>query len=223
MRKWSVEEFEGLIRHRLTDQEGPVELVAGKILPLPIDATLVQWARLLQRQIQQHLITQSIDTYVVRSRPAIYIDNHTLLKPSLALCDCTASAATVHTQRGINPEEVIIPSQVHWVLDIRPAKAEDDQRLHLYAEGAISQYWHCLPDQIALRLYSQPTDAGYQQHRLLTVGACAAPDCLPNLRIRVQEPLPLYFLTRTGKGQQTYWSKGLPISVEKDETGKKLE
>ena len=108
-------------------------------------------------------------------------------------------------------------------LDIRPARVEDDQRLNLYAEGAIAQYWHCLPDQIALHLYSQPTDAIYQQHRLLPVGACTAPDCLPNLRMRVQEPLPLYFLTRTGKGQQTYLSKGLPISVDKDETGKKLE
>ena len=101
MRKWSVEEFEGLVRHRLTDQEGPVELVAGKILPLSTDATLVHWARLLQRQIQQHLITQSINTYVVRSYSAIYIDNHTLLKLSLALCDCTASTSTMHAQRGM--------------------------------------------------------------------------------------------------------------------------
>ena len=55
MRKWSVDEFCGLVRHQLTDTPGPVELVAGEIVPLSQSDVLTQQVLCIQQQMQQAL------------------------------------------------------------------------------------------------------------------------------------------------------------------------
>ncbi|MEO0769372.1 MAG: hypothetical protein AAFY72_08045 [Cyanobacteria bacterium J06649_4] len=219
MRKWSVDEFEGLIRHQLTDCDGLSELIAGRIVPLPTDDVLKGWIQLLHQQLQRHLTAHPIDDYlvdgcaassvtenwVVRSHPLIRLNDHSVLRPSLVLCSLPISPGELDTATALRPE------QVCWALDIRPTDAEDALRVQLYAEGSIAHYWHYLSDQVALRLHSQPTDVGYQHRRLLQVGEQAALAGFPFLRFCLQEPLPLHFLTCTSQGQRTCLYKKPPL------------
>lgn len=204
MRKWSVSEFEGLIRHQLTDTPGPVELVDGKIVPLPGGEQIDRQIALLVRQIEQHLNENGLDGFEVRSHYPIYIDNHSVLKPAITLVEPL-------------PEQ----TRIHWALDIFDAPTDDALRAATYAKCKISEYWNLRIDQVELRIKTAPCDtscdascdASYQRHQLLMVGEQSAPSLLPQLQLRVQEPLPMYFLTRTSKGQRTYIGEGVALQV----------
>lgn len=88
-----------------------------------------------------------------------------------------------------------------------------DWQRYLCARLAIADYWLLIPSQSALRTYSIPDTACYQQHQLWHVGEQANPTSIPDIALRVQEPLPFYFLTRTLKGQRAYVTDVLPLQV----------
>ncbi|MEL7142904.1 MAG: Uma2 family endonuclease [Cyanobacteria bacterium J06643_4] len=205
MRKWSVDEFEGLVRHRLTDSDVPVELMVGKIVPLPYSDVLVQQVMSLRQQIQQQLDRQGMEGWVVRSHSPIRIDNYSELKPVLTL----VSQAAVD-EPNIHPNT---DPDIHWVLEITDKARDSHPRSALYAKRLVSDYWHLSMQTMELQIYSGLAGATYQTHRLLMVGDQANLTALPTLRLRVQEPLPLYFLTRTARGQRTYASAALPLQI----------
>lgn len=198
MRKWSVDEFEGLVRHQLTDSDVPVELIAGKIVPLPYGDVLVQQVMSLRQQIQQHLDQQGVEGLVVRSHSPIRIDNYSELKPALTLASQTAA---------------VDEPNIHWVLEITDQAIDSHPRRVLYAKRAIADYWHLSTQTMELRIHRALSGANYQTHRLLMVGDQANLTVLPSLHLRVREPLPLYFLTRTARGQRTYVSTALPLQI----------
>jgi hypothetical protein len=115
---------------------------------------------------------------------------------------------------------------IRWVLDIAKSRALTRsvgstgctselfyERNQLCARLAIADYWLLLPDQSALRTYHTPSASRYQQQRLWHVGEQASPTTIPAMTLRIQEPLPLHFLTRTLKGQRTYSISALPLQV----------
>lgn len=87
------------------------------------------------------------------------------------------------------------------------------QRSQLYASLEITDYWLFSLPQVELRTYDSPAAIGYRHQRLRQVGAQASPTVIPEIALTIQEPLPLYFLTRTLKGQRTYVSGALPLQV----------
>jgi len=85
------------------------------------------------------------------------------------------------------------------------------QRSHLYAELGIVDYWLLVLQSAELRTHC--THAAYQSQpqRLWHVGDRVSPASIPELKLAVQEPLPLYFLTPTSKGPRNYASHALPL------------
>lgn len=213
MRKWSVDEFEGLVRHQLTDSDVPVELIAGKIVPLPYSDVLVQQVVSLRQQIQQHLAQQGVEGLVVRSHEPIRIDQYSELKPALALVSQATAADGLNIDESNIDESNIEQPDIRWVLEITDKAADSYPRRELYAKRAIADYWHLSTQTMELQIYSGLAEATYQTHRLLMVGDQANLTALPTLHLRVQEPLPLYFLTRTARGQRTYESAALPLQL----------
>jgi Uma2 family endonuclease len=87
------------------------------------------------------------------------------------------------------------------------------ERRQRFAQAAIADYWAVDMAQVALSTYDSPQSNGYKQCKLLHVGERASPTALPQIALRLQEPLPLYFLTRTIRGQRTYTRWALPLQV----------
>jgi hypothetical protein len=112
---------------------------------------------------------------------------------------------------------------IRWVIDVAESNysmlsAESvadvfSSRAQICAGLAIADYWQLMPAQSALKTYHSPSPSGYQQQRLWHVGDQVSPTAIPEMTLRLQEPLPLYFLTRTLKGPRTYPAQALPLQV----------
>jgi len=223
--KWSVEAFYGSIRHSLTEGEVParfpVELIEGRIVPLPVGDQLSRQVERLRQQLQQRLAQIGYKGLEVRSHYPIPINPYSELRPTLAV---------ISTQRPT--------PHVHWVIEIDKAEIEysTDQNLrsHLYAQKDIGEYWALSTQQVELRTHHTPkaiadsTLCGqseqaqsrqmqsmrYHHQQLRHVGEQAPPVEFPELKMQMQEPLPLYFLTRTATGCRTYVETMLPLKVQ---------
>ena len=196
------------------------ELIEGQVVALTDDPARSRMLHLIQNQLVRALSTVASEKdtkrFEVRIRPALQINEFNELKPALAL---------------YSPSSALTQSVPTWILDVEesssPAgedssnKASDrfspqvlrQHRTHQYARFAVSDYWSLDLNMVELHLYQQPTESGYQQHRVLQVGDQASPSNAPVI-IKLQEPLPLYFMTRTLKGQQIYESRALPFSIK---------
>jgi hypothetical protein len=110
---------------------------------------------------------------------------------------------------------------MRWVIDVAEPGASSaelpaqslNERTQRCARLNVADYWLLSPEQSALQTYCLPSPSGYQQQRLWHVGEQVSPTAIPEMTLRIQEPLPLYFLTRTLQGQRTYPSRTLPLQV----------
>ncbi len=155
---------------------------------------------LLQYQIQQYLDQLRPECFEVRTDALI--EGAYEFQPALFI---------------VGPVEPDSEPAVRWVINIADSSVPGDRSLEqqslLCARLAIADYWLLTPSQSALRTYSIPGPSGYEQQRLWHVGERVSPASIPEISLRLQEPLPLYFLTRTLKGQRTYASSALPLQV----------
>lgn len=150
----------------------------------------------------------SASTFQVRSRPSLWLNSRCEIRPAIAVLE------------QVTPAD---QGTIRWILDIEDDRQQPetgytraeaaDLRSQLYAQAQIPEYWLLTLSQVELRLYRQPTRHGYQQRKLLQVGERASPAVFPFLALQVEEPLPLYFLTRTLEGQKTYTCQALPLQV----------
>lgn len=206
-RTLSVDEFYALNRQQLIGTDAPVELLKGEVCPLPTDETLDRQIRLLQQQIQQHfIVTRGCEDLVVRSRQLLKIDEYCALKPAL----CIFKSSVVNTSVVDNGSERPL-----WMLDIIQEGLNwlNTGRSQLIATAEIPEYWSLTVSQAELRTYRTPTVTGYQSCQLLHVDEAVALSTIPQLTFRVEEPLPLCFLTRTLGGHRSYETATLPLKV----------
>ncbi len=206
---WSVEAFYGLICRDLTDNRGLVELIEGRIVPLPVDEQQDRQVERLRQQIQGCLEQVGVEDVEVRSHYPIQVNRYSELKPTLAVLSLGLSQP-----------------QIHWVIDIDKAEIVDSRartvRAHLYAHYGIGEYWTLSVEQVELRTHHGPRFvkesneqiAQYQQHRLWHVGEQVRPLHFSQLSVQVQEPLPLHFVMRTATGHCTYTETMLPLKVQ---------
>ncbi|MGC1219272.1 MAG: Uma2 family endonuclease [Phormidesmis sp.] len=106
---------------------------------------------------------------------------------------------------------------IHWAIDIVSAadatETAQTARAQHYAKCGIAEYWSLAIDAVELRTYRLPTAASYQQRRLFHTGALISPQAFPHITLQIQEPLPLYFLTRTATGPKSYVSSVFPLRL----------
>ncbi len=177
--------------------------------------------RLLQYQMQQFLDQLNPKHFEVR------IDWEPLVRFSEK-----ASPSQLNETREINAKRATLlvleqresgmEPTICWVIDVDsdasmpPAESLASlraNRAQSYARLAIADYWQLTPAQSALKTYDSPSSSGYRQQHLWHVGDRVSPTAIPEITLRLQEPLPLHFLTRTLKGTRTYPSQMLPLQV----------
>jgi len=228
-RKWSVEAFYGLLRHDLTKSKSPVELpvelIEGRIVPLPISEQLARQVERLRQQIQQALAQAGYEGFEVRSHYPIQINASSELKPTLTVLSIQQSQATIHWVMDIDKPEIdrteLDKTDQHSNLYLNPSQ---DLRSQLYAHHGIAEYWSLSTEQVELRTHhtlktndslDDGLSAQYQHHQLQHVGEQMHPLAFPQLKMQLQEPLPLYFLTRTATGHHTYIETMLPLQLKR--------
>lgn len=173
--------------------------------------------KLLQYQIQQHLGKP----FEVLVHQPLRIDSPGELVPTLTVVERSPTATTLHwvldliAEPSVDQPFVAEPFVAEPFVD-RPTPdtyLPSADRRQRFAQAAVTDYWAVDLSQVALRTYNRPQGDGYTQCKLLHVGEQASPTALPQIALRLQEPLPLYFLTRTLKGQRTYTRYALPLQI----------
>ena len=221
--KWSVESYTRWMRQQSSDANEWFELIEGQVHSLPTSPELMRLLRLLQWQLQCFFPSTSdpIENvhsgFTVQVRSSFQLDNFNQLRPAILIRkDCTDAT---EDQRPLEPS----PS---WIIDIaegllNPFLSSPEishcQRARLYARAGVLDYWWLDLDRVELHIYQQPHELGYQIYKLLQVGEQAAPTVVP-LTLCLREPVPIYFMTRTLKGQQAYESSALPLSIKADQS-----
>ena len=169
---------------------------------------LVQWQ--LQRCLNLELAEAEQNKpakrqrFEVQVRPDIQLNEFSRLKPAILIRTSGRQTDSVDDP-GSLPNAIAT-----WIIDITQ-KVGNQRKGELYAQANIPNYWSLDIENVELHLYQQPSHSGYSSHRVLQVGDQASPVRVP-LTVRLQEPTPLHFMTRTLNGQQTYESYALPFS-----------
>lgn len=167
---------------------------------------------ILQYQLQRCLDRLQLGRFEVRTTEPL-LEGLDEIRSTLFVLECVKP-------KCVEPDT---EPAIRWVIDVAApralmpfaglsakALAERTQRC---ARLQVADYWLLMLEQSALRTYYLPGLSGYQQQRLWHVGEQVSPTAIPEMTLRIQEPLPLYFLTRTLKGQRTYPSNALPLQV----------
>jgi len=205
--KLSVDDFYVLCRQQLLGTDASVELVKGEVCQLPTDEQLNRQIELMKSQIQHHLpFVRGCDGIVVRSRQPLRLNEYSELKPALSFFkDSDVRSGDVRSGH----------SCPLWVVDVTQEGLNwlNTGRSQLLAAAGIAEYWSLTVSQAELRTYQNPTNAGYQSCQLLHVGESVAPRAIQQLTLKLQEPVPLHFLTRTLGGQRSYETLTLPLHV----------
>lgn len=228
-KKLSVDDFYALMRRQVIGIDAPVELVQGEVCQLPTDERLDRQIRLLQTQIQQHFLAiRGCEDLEVRSRQPLKIHEHSELKPALCIVKKRVVKSDVVKRNGsqLRAQDVgqtvdqiepysQLKERLLWVMDVTQEGLNclNTGRSQLLASASVAEYWSLTVSQVELRTYQVPTVAGYQSCQLLHVGECVTSRSIPKLTLRLQEPLPLSFLTRTLSGQRSYGTVTLPLQV----------
>lgn len=232
-RKWSLEEFYGLIRHNRTNATGsaerpvqlPIELIEGHIMPILISEQLERQVERLRQQLQQCLAQQNFQEFEVRSHYPIRINPYSELRPTLTVVSTQQSQETIHWVIEINKTDI------KTGINQTGKHKGQNLRSRLYAHYGITEYWALSTEQVELRTHHTPESvsqeddiapydvapydlAQYQHHQLQHVGEQTHPMAFPQLTMHIQEPLPLFFLTRTATGHRTYIETMLPLQVQ---------
>lgn len=219
--RWSVERYTQWVQQQPFDPSNLFELVEGKVHPLPNSAELMRMIRLLQCQLQHCFSSRfTFDSHhqpslAVQVRSSLQLDNFNQLQPAILVGeDRTEAVKSIPS----------VESKPLWIIDIAEGSlnpllnspmVSHHERARLYARAGVLDYWWLDLDGVELHVYQQPNESGYQAYKLLQVGEQAAPTTVP-LALRVKEPVPIYFMTRTLKGQQAYESSVLPLSIKAD-------
>ncbi len=172
----------------------------------PIERRWFRLAKLLQFQIQQCLDQQCCDRFQVHMYKPIYGDRS--LCPAISILkndDKAASACWIINFLG---DKLLDDSES----DLKDVE-QGDVYSQVYSRLAIADYWALIPSQAELRTYHTSTASGYQQQNLFHVGQQTSPTVAPCLTVKVQEPLPLQFLTRTLRGRCNYAATIPPLQV----------
>ncbi|MEL7331973.1 MAG: hypothetical protein AAFN12_06970 [Cyanobacteria bacterium J06560_2] len=187
------------------------DLTEQQLLDSSLDSSCVwldQWdqqAQLLQQRLQP-LLTEA---EVLWNCP-IETDSGVDLTPTLAIASKTAGVQTIHWALDIDPPQIDPPQ-------IDPPKNAAVSTAHtasqFFARSTVAEYWSLDTAQVELRTYRLPQANEYQQQQLFCVGQQLSIQAFPHITLQVQEPLPLYFLTRTTNGQRTYSYTQLPLKL----------
>ena len=105
-----------------------------------------------------------------------------------------------------------VPSCVRWVIDFAADELEAERRQRC-AQASVADYWALSLAHCELRLYQGPNPTGYDCCRLLQAGEQMSPSVFPDINLRLQESVPLYFLTRTLNGRRDHATSALPLQV----------
>lgn len=209
----SVEQYFQWVQQQPEAERDRFELVEGKVYSLPSSTEQMRMLRLLHWQLQHFLkpefagnleTTDEKSDFEVQIRPSVQLGEFSHLKPAILVRKGSVEDSET---------EDLLDSNTVWIIDIA-ADSADQTHIQLYAQAGISNYWSLAYNITELNLYQQPNASGYQSHRVLQVGDRATPTAVP-ITIRLQEPVPLHFMTRTLRGQQTYESKALPLSFSR--------
>ncbi|MEL6900906.1 MAG: Uma2 family endonuclease [Cyanobacteria bacterium J06606_4] len=177
----------------------------------PAGAPSASQVTLLAQQIQQYLVRHRLERFEVRSH--FPIDLGTM---GLSVDWASGDDVSVLTPAIALVEKGLDQSQVRWVIDIEETWQENEQRSQLYANRAVAEYWHLSTAQVELRTWGDLANGAYRRRQLYQVGAQVSPAVLPKMPLQVQEPLPLYFLTRTTSGHRTYIGHLLALQLRED-------
>ncbi len=195
--------------------------------------------RLLQYQIQQRLDqdlnrarSREVDwPFEVLMRPALTINSGPILRPALCVIEHLPVTNAVISSAA-NVEAGPIP-MIHWILDI---ETDNSRQLSYGVERGIvcsqvqsktqctkpdrplaiadgCDYWCLRTASVELLIRALMVGGLRSPSKLLQRGERAIATALPGLALCLQEPLPLYFLTRTLAGQRTYIHTPLPLQV----------
>ena len=210
----SVEQYFQWIQQQPEAERDRFELVEGKVHSLPSSTEQMRMLRLLQWQLQHFLKPDSAGSLETATDEKSHFEVH--VRPSVQLGEFSHLKPAILVRKGsvkdLETEDLLDPNTV-WITDIA-ADSADQTCIQLYAQAGISDYWSLKHNIAELNLYQQPNASGYQSHRVLQVGDRASPNSVP-ITVRLQEPVPLHFMTRTLRGQQTYASRALPLSFSR--------
>ena len=63
----------------------------------------------------------------------------------------------------------------------------DREKIEIYAEAAVAEYWLVLPASGVIEMYSRPLGSTYQEFRIARAGDILVSSVLPKLRVNVSE------------------------------------
>jgi Uma2 family endonuclease len=176
----TVKQYETLVERGDFDAfSGQVELIRGRIVHMnpqgpqhsdPVDF-LTEWS-----------IEQTNRRFTIRTEKPIVIPNaNSCPEPDIAW---------VTRRRYLDRHP--LPNEVQLLIEISYSSIDFDrtEKLSLYAESGIQEYWQVDVPSRSVVVYREPAESSYQSVSVFALGASVSPNCLPEARLDVSSLFP---------------------------------
>ncbi len=176
--RFSVQEYEQMIKAGVFDEDARLELIDGELIPMsPIGPDhaghTIRLNRLLARQVgEQALVSIQNPLQLARSEP----------QPDLMLL---RPRADDYTRSHPKPADVLL------LVEVADSSLEFDQsiKLRLYAQAKIPEVWLVNLLDRWVEIYRGPGARGYKDKRTAGLKETLSPLALPKVTVKVREIL----------------------------------
>ncbi|HEX3148825.1 MAG TPA: Uma2 family endonuclease [Gemmataceae bacterium] len=176
--RWTVEQYENMIRHGILTENNNVELIRGEIVPKMPKGDLHTWCL----KILIRLFGPLSDRTILSVQDPIY------LADSAPEPDVVLLAFRDDCYRSVKPRA----ADALLVVEVADSSLKYDREVKgpLYAENGIAEYWIVNLDG-CLEVFRQPQpDGTYADSQVLRSGDSLSLSLLPGVSVAVAEFLP---------------------------------
>lgn len=129
---------------------------------------------------------------------------------AIGLSSKSISTLTISSPRPtlLENERETHQKTIHWLLEIDAVGSPQH-----HAQQGVVEYWVLDTQQVEVTTYRQLDKTSYREQQVFHVGDRIRPLTCSSLTLEIQEPLLLYFLTRTASGARSHTVSQLPLKI----------
>ncbi len=180
-RRFSLEEYEAMIKQGILDGDDRVELLAGEIVEKMGEGT--RHLSCVARLIQYFILSLGGRANLLPNGP-IALPPDSMPEP-----DVTLVKPREDFYAGRRP----LAADVFLLIEVSDSSLRKDRKikLALYAAAGVAEYWIINLRDNVVEIYAKPEGNGFSESRIIRGGESVAPLAFPDIVLRVAEVIPL--------------------------------
>ncbi len=180
-RRFSLEEYEAMIKQGILDGDDRVELLAGEIVKKMVQGE--RHASCVARLTRFLVIALGTRAILLPQGP-VALPPDSMPEPDITL---------VQEREDFYATRRPLASDVHLLIEVSDSTLPIDRKIKLpiYARAGIAEYWIVNLRDNVVEIYAKPEGSVYSESRIIRGGESVAPLAFPDIMLKVGDFIPI--------------------------------